>query len=287
LYYQTNKPDKAIPVFNRLIEQYPNDSLSTNAHYYIGACYEAQQKMGEAMQAYKAFLKNYPKHELASDVMFRLATAAYTAKSYEDAAFYYERIIEKYQGSEYAQNAMYNVCIVYSELNKPDDAIAAYRRFLKEYPADPKSKDLPLMIAGMYLEQKRYKEAVTEYLAIANDPKTTDTGKLEAIYRAGDIYNTQEDNENAIAMFRKLVDMKPKESVYRVTGLVNLATLYEEKQQWVNAVEIYGLIAASGGDKNYVEGAKGRMTEIKRVYPDLFKPAEPAAKTEAKKEEKK
>jgi len=234
--------------------------------------------MDEAIQAYKAFLKNYPKHELASDVMFRLATAAYTAKSFEDASFYYERIIERYAGSEYAQNAMYNVALVYSELKKPDESITAYRRYLKEYPADPKSKDLPLMIAGMYLEQKRYKDAITEYNAISVDAKQPDASRLEAIYRAGDIYNTQEDEDNAIVMFRRLIDLKPKDSVFRVTGLVNLATIYEAKQQWVNAVDIYSLIASSGGQKDYVDGAVSRMSEIKKVYADLFKKgAAPAA----------
>lgn len=301
IYYQGNKPDKAIPVFNRVIEDFPNDSLATNSHYYLGACYEAQQKLEEAVQAYKAFLKNYPKHDLASDVMFRLATAAYTAKNFADASFYYERVIEKYAGSEYAQNAMYNVALVYSELKKPDESISAYRRFMKEYPADPKAKDLPLMIAGMYLEQKRYKDAITEYNAISVDPKVPDAGKLEALYRAGDIYNTQEDQDNAIAVFKRLVDMKPKDSVFRVTGLVNLATIYEEKQQWVNAVDTYKLISVSGGQKDYVDGALGRISEIKRVYPDLFKkeaapaaekgaeiaPAAEVSKTEEKQEEKK
>jgi TolA-binding protein len=285
IYYQGNKPDKAIPVFNRVIEEYPNDSLATNSHYYLGACYEAQQKMDEAVQAYKAFLKNYPKHDLASDVMFRLATAAYTAKNFEDASFYYERIIERYAGSEYAQNAMYNVALVYSELKKPDESINAYRRFMKEYPADPKSKDLPLMIAGLYLEQKRYKDAILEYNAIAADAKSPDASKMEALYRAGDIYNTQEDQDNAIIVFKRLVDMKPKDSVFRVTGLVNLATIYEEKQQWVNSVETYSLIVSSGGQKDYVDGAKARMDEIKRVYPDLFKKAAEPVKTGEKKEE--
>jgi TolA-binding protein len=239
--------------------------------------------MDEAVSAYKAFLKNYPKHDLSSDVMFRLATAAFTGKNFADAAFYYERIIEKYVGTEYCQNAMYNVALAYTELGKPDDAISAYRRYLKEYPKDPKAKDLPMFIAGQYLERKKYKEAVMEYNAIAADGKMPDDARMEAIYRAGDIYATNEDQDNAIAMFSRLIDMKPKGSVFRVTGLINMATIYEEKQSWVDAVNTYKLIASSGGAKDSVEGAAGRISEIKRVYPDLFKSAEPAPKKEEKK----
>jgi TolA-binding protein len=288
LYYQGNKTDKAIPVFNRVIEDFPNDTLAINAHYYLGACYEAIKKMDEAVAAYKAFLKNYPKHELASDVMFRLATAAYTAKSYNDASFYYEMIIDKYVGTEYAQNAMYNVALVYTELGKPDDAIKAYRRYAKEYPKDPKSKDIPMQIAGMYLEQKRYKDAITEYIKIAESGD--ESTKLESFYRAGEIYNTLEDADDAITTFSRMTDMKPKNSVYRVTGLIALATLYEEKKKFADAVDVYQQIAESGGEKQYVDGAKARLEEIKRVYPELFKkeaaaPAAPAPKKAA--EEKK
>jgi TolA-binding protein len=294
IYYQGNKPDKAVPAFNKVIEQFPNDTLAVNAQYYLGACFEAEKKMDDAVNAYKAFLKNYPKHDLAPDVMSRLAAAAYTAKNYADASFYFERIIEKYVGTEGAQNAMYNVALIYNEMGKPDESISAYRRFLKEYPKDTKAKDLPMLIAGMYLEQKRYKEAVAEYNAIAADNGTPDASKLEAIYRAGDIYSTNEEQDNAITMFTRLLDMKPKDSVFRVTGLVSLATLLEEKKKWVDAVNVYQQIASSGGQKDYVDGAVGRIAEIKRVYADQFAgssvvapKAEATAPETSKKEEKK
>ncbi len=288
IYYRISKFQKAIEVFNRLIENFANDSLAINSSYYIGACYEGMQNFEGAISAYKKFIKNYPKHELTSDVMFRLATAAYNTKNFSDAAFYYERIIEKYPGTEYAQNAMYNVALVYTELKKTDDAVNAYKRYMKEYPKDTKTKDIPAHIATMYLEQKRYSDAIKAYQEII------DTGneemKLEALYRMGDIYSTIEDSEHAIETFNKLIPMKPKDNIFRTTGLLNLATIYEEKQKWVDAVKIYELIIESGGKKDYIDGAKARIVEIKNAYPDLFKKAEATEakeKKETKKEEKK
>ena len=269
LYYQIGKFDKSISAFNKLIEEFPNDTLAINAHYYIGACYEELKKTEEAMNAYKAFIKNYPKHNLTSDVYFRLATAAYFSKNYTDAAFYYERILEKYPGTEYEKNAMYNLALTYMDLNKMDEAIRYYKLFVQKFPDDEKSKKIPGQIAGIYLEQKRYNEAIASYQEIIN--KGTEIEKLEAYYRIGDIYMNIENTDKAIETFLNLLNTKEKSNIFRVTGLINLASLYEEKSDWKKAVKIYEEISVSGGLKEYVDGAKARISEIKNAYPDLFK----------------
>ncbi len=284
IYYTTNKMEPAIQSFTKLIQDFPNDSLAVNAQYYIAACNEALERTDDAINAYKAFIKNYPRHELASDVTFRLATANYMTKNFADAVFYYDRIAEKYPGSEYAKNALYNSALAYMELNKVNDAIRYYKEFAKQYPDDPKSKEVPAQVAGMLLEQKRYAEAVAAYEELYAAAKD-DTQKSEALYRIGDIYSSQENSAKAVESFEKLIDAKPLNSVYRVTGLVNLAALYEERKDWVAAVKVYRAIAGSGGQADYVEGAKARMIEIKAVYPDLFKAEEkPAPAAEEPKE---
>jgi TolA-binding protein len=279
LYYTTNKFKEAIESFNKVIEQFPNDTMAINAHYYIGACYEAMQKSDEAVAAYKAFIKNYPKHELASDVTFRLATAAYQAKNYTDAVFYYERIIEKYPGTDYEINAMYNCALAYGEFGKQDDAIRYFKLFAKTFPKDPKSKDIPLQIAGMYLEAKRYKEAIAAY----NDvyiAAVDDAVKDESLYRIGDIYASLEQSDKAIETYSLLMKAQPKDNVFRVTALIALATLYEEKLNWKAAVDVYEEVAVSNGQKEYVAGAIQRKADIKAAYPDAFKTgASPAATT--------
>jgi TolA-binding protein len=269
-YYTLNKFKEAIDAFNKVIQQFPNDSMAINANYYVGACYDGLQKSDDAVAAYKAFIKNYPKHELAPDVTFRLATAAYMAKNYVDAIFYYERIIERYPGTEYETNAMYNVALAYADSGKQDDSIVAYKRFAKTYPNDPKSKDIDLQIAGMYLEAKRYKEAVAAYdevYKVAKDDATRD----EALYRQGDIYAQTEQPDKAIEVYNLLMKAGPPENVFRVTALIALAGLYEEKSDWKNAVNVYEVVAVSNGPAQYVQGAKQRKEDIKAAYPDVFK----------------
>jgi TolA-binding protein len=269
IYYTTNKPDKAIPVFSKLIQDFPNDTLAVNAHYYIAACYESLNKTEEAVSAYKAFLKNYPKNDLSGDVTFRLATADYTSKNYTEAIFYYERVLEKFPGTEYEPNAMYNAAIAYADLNKMDDAIRYYRMFAAKFPKDEKSKTIPSQIAGIYLDQKRYGDAVSAYLDIFKNGD--DLAKEEALYRIGDIYNKQENETQAIQYYTQLIDMKPKESDFRMAGLINLATVYQDQQDWKNSVRIYRIIAESNGKKEYTDGAKQMITQITAAYPDLFK----------------
>jgi TolA-binding protein len=280
IYFQSQKFQKAIDVFNRLSSEHPNDTLATNASYYLAACYEGLQKTDDAIEAYKTFLKNFPKHELASDVMFRLATALYNAKRYTDAIFYYEKTIEKYPGTDYAKNSLFNAALCYSELNKMDEAITDYKAYAQKYKDDPKSKDIPGQIASTYLTQKRYKEAIDAYTEIAKSTTgTADDAKAEAWYRVGDIYKTMEQTDAAITAFRNLIDVKPANNQFRVSALIAMAQLYEDKQDWKNAVAIYQYIASSGAQKDYTDGATSRISDIKAAYPDAFKEKAPASNT--------
>jgi TolA-binding protein len=293
-YYTQNKFKEAIDAFNKVIQQFPNDTMAINASYYVGACYDGLQKSDDAVAAYKAFIKNYPKHELAPDVTFRLATAAYMSKNYVDAIFYYERIIERYPGTEYETNAMYNVALADAESGKQDDAILAYKRFAKTYPNDTKSKDIPLQIAGMYLEAKRYKDAIASYDDVYKTAKD-DATRDEALYRQGDIYAQTEQPEKAIEVYSLLMKATPSDNVFRVTALIALAGLYEEKTDWKSAVNVYEEVAVSNGPAQYVQGAKQRKEDIKAAYPDVFKAggtsassvSSTAATSTAKKEDKK
>ena len=94
--------------------------------------------------------------------------------------------------------------------------------------------------------------------------------KSEALYRIGDIYVKKEEQEKAIEVLEKLMEAKPKNSDFRVVGLINLATIYEEKESWKDAVRVYSSISKSGGNKQYVDGAVSRIGEIKAAFPDMF-----------------
>jgi tetratricopeptide (TPR) repeat protein len=165
---------------------------------------------------------------------------------------------------------MYNVALAYGESGQQDQSIAAYKRFAKTYPADTKSKDIPMQIAGIYLESKRYKDAVAAYDEVYKAAKD-DAAKDEALYREGDIYSQTEQVDKAIEIDSLFMKMGPKDNVFRVTALVSLASLYEQKQDWKDAVNVYNEVAVSNGPANYVEGAKQRSKDIQSAYPDAFK----------------
>jgi TolA-binding protein len=275
LYYKASKFEKAIESFNKVIQQFPNDSMAINANYYIAACYAELKKNDEAIAAYKAFVKNYPKHELAPEVTFNLATTDFSSKNYPEAIFYYARIIEKYPESQYALNALYNSALAYTELGKTDDAIKTYKDFMLKYPKDDKSKGLNAYIASIYFDKKRYNEALIAYEDLYTNGN--DDEKVQALYTMGNIYGTLENMAKLIEIYNRLIDVKPPDNVYRLNGLVDLASKYEEKQDWKNAVRIYDIIKVSGGSKEYVDFATSRVPTIMQAYPDVFKEGAVAA----------
>jgi len=65
--------DRAIDVFNKVIDSYPESVSAPPSQFMIGFIYaNSSSKLEEARTAYNSFLKNYPDHELAPSVQWEL-----------------------------------------------------------------------------------------------------------------------------------------------------------------------------------------------------------------------
>jgi hypothetical protein len=62
--------------------------------------------------------------------------------------------------------------------------------------------------------------------------------------------------------YEKLVSMEPVSAELRLTGLAQLAYMFEQKSDFPSALRIYEKIAVSGGKPEWVEAAKQRVQSL-------------------------
>jgi tol-pal system protein YbgF len=58
--------DLAASGFGEYLARYPNTELADNAQYWIGECYDAQEKPQEALEAFTVVLEKYPNSDKAA-----------------------------------------------------------------------------------------------------------------------------------------------------------------------------------------------------------------------------
>ena len=156
-------PERAIPLFESVIENAPNSPLAPESQYLIGEAYEGTFEYHLAVVSYSTTLHRYPFSPFAEKASFARARAlnAYSEaypnnpQAVEEAWAAVMAHIRSYPGSvttEQARsvrdkllarraNTAYEVALYYDTIaNRPKVALESYREFVQFYPAAPQAE---------------------------------------------------------------------------------------------------------------------------------------------------
>jgi outer membrane protein assembly factor BamD (BamD/ComL family) len=150
-------PEKAIPLFEKVIKHGPNAPQAPEAQYLVGRAYDMTDQIGMAINAYTKTEYKYPDSEFAEKASFakaydlyqltqespndeKLAEGAWAAltlylNSYPNADNAAEA--REYRKALYRRRAKaaYDKAIFYDKLaREPEAALVAYRRFVQQFP---------------------------------------------------------------------------------------------------------------------------------------------------------
>lgn len=258
-FYKAKNYAKAIPEFNRLILNYPGSEAIANAMFYLGDCYDQLKRLPDAVSTYTMFTETYPKSDLMPEVLSRLAANYYLMNNYEEAIKVYRRIIDAYPVKPYVEDALYNIAVVYEKTNRLSEAMAMYMDFVARYPKNPRSADARIQIGVYYQDQQLWDLALDAF-------RKAMTGKNknrpELYFRIGDCYENTNRFDLAEKNYEQVIALGPKNDVYRITALSQLAALYEKKSAWSQAVRIYRDIANNAPREDWKQGARERIQQI-------------------------
>jgi outer membrane protein assembly factor BamD len=201
----------------------------------------------KARESFNRILQDYPESNLRSEALLSLADTFYESDDYQEAKFQYEKFIQLYPANPQTPRALYflgmcdyrRILSVDREQTQAQDAYNNFSRLVRQFPQSPlvaegkpKIQELEIRlsekqyyIASFYYSQSDYQSAIPRYLGILKRfPKTPSADK--ALYYLADSYLREDSFTKASASLNRLIKEYPKSS-YRKKAEGMLAKLQE------------------------------------------------------------
>jgi TolA-binding protein len=259
MYYKQKAYAEAIPQFNKLILNYPGSEATANSMFYLGDCYDQLKRYTDAISSYKLFSETFPKHDLMPEILTRLAADYFLMGTFEEAINVYRQILEKFPIKPYHEDALYNLAVCYEKLKKQSEAMAMYMDFTQRYPNNPRAGECLIQIGIYYQNQQLWDLAVTT-LKKALVAKVN--SRAELYFRIGDCYENLNDVGQAAQAYQSVLPLNPKNDIFRITAMSQLAAIYEKAKQWARAAALYRDIAKNAPKPEWRQAAAQRLAQL-------------------------
>ncbi|MGZ8382550.1 MAG: tetratricopeptide repeat protein [Nitrospira sp.] len=220
MYAAAGKPDQALRLFNRAIEQEPQRS----EHYFAKGLLLANQKhYAEAEGTIRSGIKVSPDSAVGYYYLGRISVEA---RDFDKATTHFEQAVTLNAAFEPAYVALGSV---YEAKQDRDKAIGIYRRYLQG--VNPRNREIRHHLIRLQVSAKQYDEALHELEGmLAEDPSD-----LDAQLRMGLVYGEQKNYSKAIQQLNQILTVRPAELKVRDY----LGYLYEETKDYPKAIEAY------------------------------------------------
>ncbi len=293
-FYNLGKYAEAIEVFKNIIRMYGQDEeLVQKAEYEIADCYYQLGNEQESLNRFKTLRSKYPDSKLTPEVIWWLGEYYYRRNELSIARRYFTSLIQDFPKSALTASSFYAVGSTYAEESNYQEAINNFQKVMELDKADLAGQ-AGVAMGDIYLKQEKpdlalgaYKDAVAEHANLDNlvYPKIADVySKLGDYDQAIDFY----EKGLAVVPLRQMSDIQFKIAEARqakgalaeaiedylkatylyadnndltVKALLRVAAIYENKENFKEALNIYKRIAAMNVEE--AKYARERMDWIR------------------------
>lgn len=262
--------------FQTFSVNYTNDKHLAKAQFYLGESYFDSGDYTDAVPAFERLIQNFDKSDDTALALFHLASAYYSMKQYDDASKYYSQLLEEYPSSEYSKATQFNLALSYKALGKLDMAQYAYQKYAEAAgPKDATAAQAQWEIFAIEKERKDYDGAIQTLETLRDGAPANSDTPLEATYRMGEIYMSDNRPDMAMGAWEKLKAMQPLNSPFRLQALIKLGEMYEKAGDYARAISAYDDLARNAG-KDVAGAAAQRAAVLRKSAKTQAKPAAPA-----------
>ncbi|MBP5406832.1 tetratricopeptide repeat protein [bacterium] len=224
-YYVFNHFEKAVPVFEMIVQKYPRHELAEFSADLIMDSLNMARDWEAINNKSREFLKNSAllsgRNRLKADLeKFKEMATFYAAdiphkngKSL-DSADRYMAFVNEFQKSKFNDVAMYNAIVYYQKGGDLYKSIRVQEQFLREsddvYKKSPHRDKIMFGLAKNYEAIAYYDKAAQLYIDfVEKSPNSKDSG--DAVYNAAVLYESLGETEKAIDNYRLFVEKYAKD----------------------------------------------------------------------------
>lgn len=263
--YQAERYEEAAEEFRRVVSQFPGYSAADRAHYLMADSYRQSGATRDAQLAYEQFLNFFPDSEFREMVHFRLGSLRFEEGDYLRAAIDFTSVLDTEAPEEIAAAALFNLALCKRVLGESEEALAMLGQYRQRYPAgDKRAVDIAYHRGDIHEKAGRTEEAIEEYKRALN-AKPSGSLSIELWYRIGLCREQLGNTDRAITAYRNAMAAGDKDDSFRLLAVARCAGLYEDKEDFGNALAAYRDLIKHSTDEELVIAAKERASQLEAI----------------------
>ena len=287
-YYSLSDYLNSHQLLSYFTAEFPSSALRGEAFFLDGLCLKALERFQGAYESFKTALTYEQDPHLLAQVELQMSDCLYELGRKQEALERLEHLRSKYPDSEILSLVLYRLAEHYFELNQLDLCRRYLLELINSYPEASLLDDAYYLLAVCYEKEGRYDEAVVFFMKIK-------IGKEKVYPKLADAYKTMGKFQDALFYYRMAleenIDYKPliqfklaecldesgapeealkeykrisSDRSLMVKGMLRCGKIYEKRQDWQSAVEMYEKIAVlNAGESKF---AAERIAVIKNEY---------------------
>ena len=196
--------NRALALFDQLIENYPGSSLVDQARFSRAMCYYGKGLLNRTLQAFDELEEDFRGKELAHSLIYYTGMIYTEKREYQGARVEFRKVVDAGH-PELAPLAQFGIAQTYFAEGKYNEAINGYERLIETDPASKVAQDSHFYVGWAYEKMQEYDEAIAQLEEAINlYPKNENAPNSQ--FFVAQIYFAKNDTDGAIDAYRKVAD---------------------------------------------------------------------------------
>ena len=229
--------DRALVLFNQLIEDYPGSKLADHAQFNRAMCYYGKGLLNRTLQAFGELGEDFRHSDLIHSVGYYTGVIYTEQRKYRDARVEFEKVINSGH-EELTPLAQFAIAQTYFAEGKFDEAIQSHSRVIENGSEAKVAQDSHFYIGWAYQKLEQYDEAIDQLEAAINNYPDNENAPNSQFFVA-QIYYAKGDTDGAIEAYRRVAEKDTFDYDTRRQAQYWIGRIYEKREDIDLAVEAY------------------------------------------------
>lgn len=233
-----NSYERAIDIFSRYLNEFPNHGNAEAAWWYLGQSYYGIGRVDDAKRCFHSLLNRYGRGRYAAAAAYTLGADHFNSRNYALAATLFEKLSGIADTPSDRQRGLFYAGRSYQLQGRADRAIHAYRRLLTD-PAEtnPYLSKGRVEIGTLLAQDGKLDEALEEFLKVVNSPSAPEI-RGRAALEGGSVAARLERTELSDELLN-LVLTTPGMTEYRPDAQIALMAARFDQQRYRDVIRIF------------------------------------------------
>ncbi|MGB9852893.1 MAG: tetratricopeptide repeat protein [Candidatus Kapaibacteriota bacterium] len=207
-YYRSDMLRNAIDKYESLLSKYSDTKFREDALYGLGWSYFRLKNFKKSSEVFAQLLREFPTTKYGMEVWLRQGDGYFVLKDFRNAITSYRKVIEIAPKSEEAQYANYQICHSLYKLGSLNDAYNEVLEFIKRYPNSQYASNALFLNGWIRFQQKNYPEAINSFNFLI-DAYPNSLLVPRAKYAIADALYNMNNFEEAAQKYKEIIDNYP------------------------------------------------------------------------------